>query len=484
MSAQAKGNQAINIGSRLELMLDDYLVESMRDVTLVLNRPVPREIAIVHDQPWEGNSSYYHTVFRDGNFYRMYYRGAHAGSVIDDFNHGVVCYAESGDGIHWTKPELGLFEFNGSKKNNIVWDGLGGHALAVFKDLNPDCETDARYKAVAKLYKTRADGTPYGRGIYPYKSADGVHWSLIKDSPVITEGAMDSQNLAFWDSVRGCYVDYHRGSRGEVEGRPGSGIRDVLTCTSGDFLNWTEPEWLEYPGAPSEHLYTNQIAPYFRAPHVYMGFPKRFVPDHTRVVQDTGGTSDALLMTSRDGKSFKRWGEALIRPGPQRERWVNRNNMVAWGVVETESDIAGTPNEMSIYSVEGYKGFGGCKMRRYTQRLDGFVSAKAALSGGELTTKTLTFEGAQLVINYSTSAAGSIRVELQDGDGRVIEGLGIADSVELFGDEVEDVVSWKCGWELSRFGGKPVRLRFVMSDADLCSFRFRNVGEEGWEKPL
>ena len=474
MSTQPESSQVIDIGSRLEPLVDDYLIERIEGVRLVLNRPVPREVAIVHDRPWEGNVSFYHTVFRDGNFYRMYYRGAHASAGPNEFSDAVVCYAESGDGIHWTKPDLGLVEFNGSKRNNIVWAGLGGHTLAVFKDLSPECKTDERYKAVAKLYKTLADGTPYGRGIYPYKSADGIHWSLMKDSPVITEGAMDSQNLAFWDSVRGCYVDYHRGSRGEAEGQLGSGVRDVLTCTSDDFLHWTEPEWLEYPGAPSEHLYTNQITPYFRAPHIYMGFPKRFVPSHTRVVQDTGGTSDAVFMTSRDEKSFKRWGEALIRPGPQRERWVNRNNMVAWGILETKSSIPGTPNEMSIYSVEGYKGFEGCKMRRYTQRLDGFVSTQAPLSGGELTTKTLTFEGAQLVINYSTSAAGSIRTELQDGDGRAIEGLGLADSVELFGDEVEEVVTWKGGGELSHLAGKPVRVRFAMSDADLFSFRFRS----------
>lgn len=484
MIAQAKRSQPIDIGSRLEPLIDDHMIDWMRDVRLVLNRPVPREVSIVHDQPWEGNTCFYHTVFRDGNFYRMYYRGAHSGSISGEFNHGVVCYAESGDGIHWNKPELGLVEFNGSKKNNIVWDGLGGHALSVFKDENPECETDSRYKAVAKLYKTRPDGTPYGRGIYPYKSADGIRWSLIKDSPVITEGAMDSQNLAFWDSVRGCYVDYHRGSREQIKDQPESAIRDVLTCTSDDFLNWTEPEWLEYPQAPTEHLYTNQIIPYFRAPHIYMGFPKRFVPTHTKVIQDTGGTSDALLMTSRDGKTFNRWGEALIRPGPQRERWVNRNNMVAWGIVETKSDLPGTPNEMSIYSVEGYKGFDGCKMRRYSQRLDGFVSIQAPLRGGELTTKSFVFEGTQLVINYATSAAGSIRVELQDSDGRTIEGLSIADSVELYGDDVEEIVSWKGDWNLSRFMGKPIRLRFMINDADLYSFRFRNVDAEVWENPF
>ena len=473
MSIRPNNNSVIDIGSRLELLVDDYLIEKMEGVRLVLNKPVPREIAVDHDRPWEGNTSFYHTVFRDGNAFRMYYRGAHSGGS-DEFDHHVVCYAESGDGIRWTKPDLGLVEFNGSKKNNIVLDWLGSHTLAAFKDLNPECKTDERYKAIAKRYE---EGV-YQGGLYPLKSPDGIHWSMMSETPVITKGAFDTQNLAFWDGVRGCYVDYHRGFKGAVEGQPGTGVRDIMTCTSDDFLSWTEPEWVEYPGAPSEHLYTNQITPYFRAPHIYMGFPKRFVPSHTRVAHSTGGTSDAVFMTSRDGKSFKRWGEALIRPGPQRERWVNRNNMVAWGILETRSGVAGTPNELSIYCVEGYKGFEGCKIRRYTQRLDGFVSAQAPLSGGELTTKPLTFEGAQLVINYATSAAGSIRVELQDGEGRPIEGLGLANSTELFGDEVEEAVTWKGGGDLGPVAGRPARLRFVMSDADLYSFRFRGLGGE------
>lgn len=474
MGSQPDNNQIIDVGSRLELLVDEFLIERMDGVKLVLNRPVPREIAIDHDRPWEGNECFYHTVFRDGNVLRMYYLGAHSGA---DPNHHVICYAESGDGIRWTKPELGLVEFNGSKKNNIILDWLGTHhTLAVFRDLNPGYKPEERYKAVANCVSNWDGGATIPGGLFPLKSPDGIRWSMMSKTPVITKGAFDSQNLAFWDTLRGCYVDYHRGWKGRVEGQSDPGIRDILTCTSDDFLNWTEPEWLEYPGAPSEHLYTNQVTPYFRAPHIYMGFPMRFVPSHTRVVPSAGGSSDALFMTSRDGKSFKRWSEALIRPGFQRERWTVHDNMVAWGIAETRSDLPGTPNELSIYSVEGYDGFEGCKIRRYTQRMDGFVSAQAPLSGGELLTKPLTFEGTQLVINYSTSAAGSIRTELLDRDGGPIEGLGLADSVELFGDEVEEVVTWKGGSDLSRLAGTPIRVRFVMSDADLFSFRFRSIG--------
>lgn len=367
---------AIDIGNRRELFVDDFLIGELKGAERRLHHPNPREVAIVHDEPWEGNISYYHTVFRDGDLYRMYYRGGHSGAREDHpeaTGHQVVCYAESRDGKVWTKPELGLHEFAGSKGNNIIWTGIGVHNFVPFKDSNPACRPDARYKAIG-----------HGQGgLYVFQSPDAIHWSLIKDEPVITKGAFDSQNLAFYDTVRGRYVDFHRGFN--------KGVRAIMTCVSDDFLNWTEPEWIEYTDDRNEHLYTNQTIPYPRAPHIFMAFPKRFLPRRNPMLHRHTGVSDIVFMTSRDGRSFDRWGEAFLRPGLQRERWVNRNNFVAWGIVETGSDRSGVPDELSFYSVEGYYTGDDCRMRRYSLRPDGFVSVAAPLSGGELTTRPLTF---------------------------------------------------------------------------------------------
>ena len=119
------------------------------------------------DRPWEGGTSDYISVFKDGDLYRMYYRGStHAakgltvfsmlepGETVTPDHPSVTCYAESRDGIHWTRPSLGLFEFNGSKDNNIVWAGAHGdpaHCFMAFKDENPRAPEDQRYKALAKL---------------------------------------------------------------------------------------------------------------------------------------------------------------------------------------------------------------------------------------------------------------------------------------------------------------------------------------------
>src|SRR5688572_20545668 len=70
--------EPLAIGSRLELFVDDYLIEKLTgDVQQKVIQPAPKEVVLTTDAPWEGNTCAYYTVFRDGDLYRMYYRGAH-----------------------------------------------------------------------------------------------------------------------------------------------------------------------------------------------------------------------------------------------------------------------------------------------------------------------------------------------------------------------------------------------------------------------
>ena len=113
------------------------------------------------------------------------------------------------------------------------------------------------------------------------------------------------------------------------------------------------------------------------------------------------------------------------------------------------------------------------RLRRMTVRRHGFASVHAGAVRGELLTRPLTFTGSELIINCSTSAAGSIRVELQGMDGEPLPGFRLGDCTEVFGDEIEQAVTWKTGKDVSRFADQPIRLRFVMTDADLYTVRFR-----------
>jgi hypothetical protein len=178
-------------------------------------------------------------------------------------------------------------------------------------------------------------------------------------------------------------------------------------------------------------------------------------------------------MSSRDGVHFDRWNEAFLRPGPERpETWLYGHNYIAWHAVETESELPGAPSELSLYAAEGTWTGDGNAIRRYTLRLDGFVSIHAGWKGGELLTHPLRFDGDRLNLNFATSAAGSIRVEIQEADGTPIPGFQLDECAEVFGDTIERTVGWKHGPDVSRLAGHNVRLRFVLQDADLYSLRF------------
>ncbi len=436
-------SQAEDLGSRLEPFVDEYLLDRfVGSARLEVQHPEPREVVLTADEPWEGNTSAYFTIFQDGDIYRMYYRASHFDEKAKKATHReLTCYAESRDGVHWTKPELGLFDFEGSTRNNIVWDGPGTHDFTPFKDANPDCPSEARYKALG-----RVEG-----GLMAFQSSDAIHWKPIREEPVITRGAFDSQNLAFWDTHAGLYREYHRAFRR---------VRDIMTGTSTDFLKWTEPAFLEYQGVPLEQLYTNAVMPYFRAPHILIGFPTRFLPAKQQ--------TEPTFMASRDGRVFRRYPEAVIPRTAPKDRDGNRSNYMTWGLVQ----LPGQDRELSVYATEAYYTGPGSRVRRFVYRPDGFVALHADSEGGEAITKPVRFEGQTLILNLRTAGNGTVRVEVQDLEGNPLKGFRASDCLELGGDELAKRVTWKTG-DLSTLAGRAVRLRFVLKNADLFSFRFK-----------
>ncbi len=440
--------KATNIGSRRELFVDRALIESLKgDADLHVHQPKPEDVVLVTDKPWEGNTCAYYSIFQDGDIYRMYYRGSHFDEKTKKAGHPeVTCYAESKDGVHWTKPNLGIVEWNGSKENNIILKGIGVHCFVAFRDDNPNCSPDAKYKGISR-------GRPEGkRGLYVFQSPDGIHWSLIKDQPVITEGAFDSQNLAFWDPVSGLYVDYHRIFVNKV--------RTIMTCTSQDFVTWTKPVLLKFPNAPNQHLYTNAVRPYPRAPHIRIGFPTRYLPEGSRV--------EPVFMASRDGVTFTRYPEPVIPRTAPKDRDGNRSNYMANGLLS----LPGNEKEYAVYGTEAYYTGPDSRLRRFTYRVDGFVSFQAKPQGGELITKPVIFEGDQLFVNFKTQGQGRLRVELLDETGSPLKGFSLADCQPLQGDEIEQAIPWKSA-NLKQHAGQPVRLRFVLEDGELYAYQFR-----------
>lgn len=178
------------------------------------------------------------------------------------------------------------------------------------------------------------------------------------------------------------------------------------------------------------------------------------------------GLSDGVFMCSRDGIHWdRRFMESFIEHGQERENWTERNPLPTWGAVPT------SPQEMSVYWVEHFR-HPTIRLRRGSLRTDGFVSLHGGYAGGEVLTHPLTFQGSRLVLNYKTSAVGSVRVELLSPSGEAIPGLAGDEAPELYGDAVAEEYRWTSTAVLGESAGKPVRLRIHLKDADLYALQF------------
>jgi hypothetical protein len=446
--------EPIEIGNDLQLFWDDALLESKTgDVDFVLQQPAAKEVILTTGESWEGNVSAYFTFLQDGDDYRAYYRGAHYDTVKKVMTHReVTCVAISKDGVHWNKPKLDIVDFDGSKSNNIVWDGIGTHCFAPFVDANPDSKSSEKYKALSRgRYVRGSFDTPERQkgvvGLYTFSSADGLHWKQTSAKPVITKGAFDSQNLGFWDVNRKKYVCY---SRLFIDG-----VRSIQFCESSDFVNWTEPLKLKYVDSPNEHLYTNAIAPYARNAKIYIGLPTRFLPANSRV--------EPLFMFSRDGLVFQRWSKAIIPESAPADRAGNRSNYAAAGVLQLPAD----PQHMSIYGTEAYYTGADSRVRRFEYRTDGFVALQAKL--GVIVTHPVVIDGKAIFLNARTKKGGSIIVSLLDAAGSPIPGYTEKDAVPFENDSIECEIKWRDGRSLDALAGNVVKLHISITGGELFS---------------
>ncbi len=485
----------INIGSRRECFFDDYLIDTDKTTApFLLHEPTRREMVMRMDAPWEGSGSSSLSLVVDDGIYRLYYNGRDMDSVTrerdDTYYH---CYAESRDGIHWERPVLGIFAFEGSKENNILT--CYGKNLycpfCVFKDDNPACPPEERYKAILCCFHERFGG----HALIAFMSADGVRFDL--DHPHVIEqgGFYDSKHSCFWDKEAGKYRLYTRGFH-LPDGYEGDitdahdrrswaiRVRDIQYLESEDFVHWTPSRRIDQQGAEDIELYENLITSYYRAPHQYIGFPTRYIdrrgwtptfdelpnPEHRRRRYNLDrrfgvALTDCAFMASHDGVSFKRYDEPFLRPGAgHNANWVYGDCYPATHMFETPSDFEGGEPEISMLVPVG-SWIAPIEVWRYTIRRDGFVSLHAGGKEETVVSKPFVFEGSELYANLSTSAFGSLYFTLTSSDGISIE------SYETFGDSSDQRVHFKNG-SPALLAGKTVTMTVKMRLCDLYAVRF------------
>ncbi len=463
--------ETIHIGNRREVFWDDHLTDPVRTTARPrLIPPTEKECVFVFDREEERIEVSYPNVVRDDTGYKMYYLSFNHSSGSD---HRIrMRVIESPDGLHWTRPDLNLFPSDTPGANNVVIDAMDDSSLCVFYDPNPACPPEAKYKALSLVF---LDRTTDHRSLWCWLSPDGYHFT--KGYMLTDKARFDTLNATFWQD--GKYYSYVRNLHGD-----GSGgiVRDVRVMESEDFVHWTTPVPLSYDDGLDFQMYTNNVMPYPRAPHMRIGMPTRYVErkEWTRNDDQFGSiafkkqaaetieprcalaVTDLVFMCSRDGRHFHRYPQAYLTPGEETSgNWIYGDCFASWPLTETGDTYSFYMNRNGMSDRPKH-------LYRYELRKDGFACYMTEGSEQELVTKPLLFDGSVLHLNMATSAYGSLHVQVLDADGNPISG----ESVEIYGDSTDRIVYFADGGDFSEFAGKPVRLRFRMRNAKLYSMIF------------
>ncbi|MBT3328287.1 MAG: hypothetical protein HN396_18850, partial [Gemmatimonadales bacterium] len=362
----------------------------------------------------------------DGEGYRMWYM-----RYPDQ-----LLYAESDDGIHWRRPDLGLVDIKGSIPNNLLPTSYH----------SPSLVCDCREPDPALRYKMLGvSRDPDRRGYSVATSSDGIRWTPSDANPVLTGG--DTCALA-QDPVTGQFLAFHK----RYHEHRGQERRLVYLSTSDDFHDWSEPVLAMAPddvddaqtaaeGGCFSQFYNTAAFPcgdmwlglvtHFR----YSGAPPESGPDQSR----HDGPIDVQLTCSRDGRTWSRLEDRspVIPNGP--------HDYDAGGILGVANAPVDAGDETWVYYTAITTTHGGCTPRkkitiaRAAWRRHGWVSLDADASGGTVETKPVLADGQRLSVN-TNALNGELRAEILDTEGNPIPGYGLEACLPIDGDGVRQVV--------------------------------------------
>ena len=497
-SSIAANHEALDVASHRQLFLDARFFASATNVELVVHQPRKTgERTIVPDKAWErGGIDNYSCVIEENGNYHLWYP-----------SDGGLCYAKSKDGITWEKPNLSLATFEGSRDNNIVLgNGAGGFTNVISSEgmifLDPKASPAERFR-----YATRISDDYKHTAIF--SSPDGIHWKLTHKKVLSftrddKRQHLDSQNVIFWDDRLNKYVAYMRRNQFQPGWRGRSVARTESPTLDGFAEVQDSPIVLETDaldatlgGKPAVDYYTSGVIKYPWAQDAYFMFPQAYfhympgqLAEFPKAVPVNAGPLDTRFGASRDGIKWQRFDRRPFVPLGMKGDFDSKATRLFYGLVPSPNG-----REIYLYYVGGDQLHGWNRdeknnrllmdadlaptqtnslISRLVLRRDGFISARAAYSGGEFTTPLLKFSGKALALNVDTSAAGLLRCELRDEAGKPIPGFTLADcGVIHTANEIDRVVKWRGQTDLSKFAGQPIKLHFVFRDTDLYAFQFR-----------
>ena len=506
-----------NVDDRRQLFIDDDVVASLKNVTRRQHTPKKHRSnpLIRRDQPWEVNPYFRTSCFSvvhddaDGLFKCWYQDFYTYGTVAkDDYDlqslRARVYYAESEDGLNWTKPPTGQFEIDGRDTNTVFGHPPYREVICpnVFLD-ERDPDPARRFKMVYLYHDEtvknakRAYAGQMSGGLCLAESPDGIHWTPFAGNPIIPGWFSDVEILT-WDAIDEKYVLWGRygGMSGESDhpamdnwfgpvwpSRPEGtwGVRRrIYRMESRDLIEWSDPELRWDPG------------PETNVDDGYYGFvPWREGEMHLGlldVLHQVDNTMDMYLHHSRDGLNWNRFLDHrpfIPHGGPGsldefgvettcRPIEVGDELWFFYGGMKVHHDwwVIGNSEGLDVpEAIDPTMGMDGHHLALATLRRDGYVSLGATVREGWVESKPVFSTRPHLYINGECSPNGYIRVEVMDTFNNVWDGFARDDCLPFTGDEVHHRVAWAGGDFVDEIPGG-VKLRFWLKNAELYGFQF------------
>ena len=448
----------LKTSSNWQLFIDDYWIAESDQITSTLHTPKkhPNNPLIQGDVPWEEAPYCFGTAIYDegDSIFKLWYQSYNYGQQVA--NRTPILYATSKDGVKWTRPNLGVIEFQGSTDNNIVLQNYGFHDLyspSVIKD-DADPDTNRRYKMIWWDFPLGDEGYQ-DDGMCVAFSADGIHWNKYPGNPVLhakkSEKSISDVMSVMQDKNTGKFVAYTKGWA-----EPWPSHRQIVRTESSDFIHWSEPEVvISHKHNLSDPQSYGMTTSQYGNNYIGLLYSYKKPGDETIDVQLTVSHNNNNWARVADMKTFIPIGKEGI--------WDD-------GMIFCTPAFNHGDSTLIYYSA--WDGAHNTKTRKSgiglaTLRLNGFVSLDAK-EEGNITTRILMNTDGPLLVNVD-ARRGSLRAGLLDINGNPISGYTINDCIPIQSDDVSQPVEWKNHNKLPN-SSEPIQIRFEITKASLYGF--------------
>jgi hypothetical protein len=485
MDASYFTGEPLEVGTDVNLLIDETMVEDRWDVERIVNVPIkhPHNPVVLPDRLWEksGGIGCPNVLYdEERKLFRMWYAVYDMEAWGRQFLHGqwkregnqtasyMVAYAESADGITWEKPLLDKLLYDGAERTNIIFTGTSMAA-------NPQASrTPAHMRHLGRfmlIFRDYVPGRPRHEAML-YFTDDGIDYRPYEGNPV--HRVQDTSNNMHYDERRGLWLLYGRPYANAADKlvytKGGVNLR-VAVATSKDLKSWSPVREVVCPDEADGNFFFDHMPVQIYGNHL-LGFL-------AVTSRGTDGSGHVELASSADGF---RWHRSA-----KRQPFLTAGREGDWDAGFVWEVARAVPSGNFLYFY--YSGSNRPNRYRFPENIscigmahiqrDRFVSLLGDVEGGWVLSREVKVAGDRLLVNcaprhraFGRQGHGWLKVQLIDGSGDAIESFTMDDCDPIRVDSLAYPVSWKGTSDISKLRGKGVHVRFFLSNAHVFAFRF------------